>query len=161
MPQPAGRAERPREVIVSDGPFAPGVSGNALSTTNAVMALATDPIGRCTVARWVATVPSRLVARAKLPTDGVGIAGATPGSATSVAGTSMTTEGRGGGAASLTATTVAVVTSTAAKTATKSAHTHDHRRATAVRLAYARLPVACVRAFHDDAAHAAASHHPA
>src|ERR1022692_238647 len=134
-------------VMVIDGPLAEGLSGCAVRTTSAVMALATEPIGRTAVAPRVAIIPLRLVASAKLPLAGVGIGGGAAPSSRTVAGAWMLTVAGGGAAASFTATNVAAVTTIAAITATNTIHTHDVRRETAIRPVYARRPVACLRAY--------------
>ena len=71
-------------------------------TTSAVIALATDPIGRTTAGARVATLPFRLVASAKLPCAGTRYRWrrAAP-STSSVAGAWMLTVARGSGAVSL------------------------------------------------------------
>jgi hypothetical protein len=146
-------------VMVSDGPLAPTARGWTPRTTRAVIALATEPIGRSTVESWVATLPSMLVESAKLPRAGMGIDGSVPPTAT-VAGASMRTLTGGTRAPSLTVTTEAPAISSAASAPIPRTHGHRGRRRTVIRLALACLPVACVRAYlTDDSAPAAASHH--
>ena len=79
-------------VMVREGPLAPGASGSAWSTTSAVIAFATDPIGRTTLGAWLALSPGMVADRAKLPRDGTGIGpgGWLPASA-AAAGTSICT----------------------------------------------------------------------
>src|SRR5580704_10676336 len=134
-------------VMTIDGPGAPGDTGCAARTTSAVIALATDPIGRTAAGARVATVPPRLVASAKLPFEGVGMVGGAAPSSSTVAGAWMLTVAGGAGAVSLTVTNVAAVISIAPITAMNTIHTHGVGRARAIRLAGAGLPVACVRAY--------------
>ncbi len=108
------------------------------------MAFATDPIGRADVASRAATIPFRLVASAKLPWAGTGIAGGVAPSTSNVAGTWTLTVGAGGCAVSRTVTIAAAVISTTPITAVNTIHTHDVRRVPAIRLVYALPPVACV-----------------
>jgi len=133
--------------MVIDGPCAVRPSGCAVRTTSAVIAFATDPIGRTAVASRLATIPLRLVASAKLPFTGTGIGGAAVPSTSRLAGAWMLTMAPGGCAVSRTVTNVAAVISIAPIAAKNTIHTHGVRRLPAIRLVYAPLPVACVGAY--------------
>src|SRR5580658_4452220 len=135
-------------VITRDGPFAPGDSGRSLSTTSAVIAFATDPIGRTTSAAWLATSPGMLELRAKLPADGTGIGVAGPVAvSTAEAGTSIRTAATGSRAVTFTTKKDAAAISITATTAIQTIHGHRARRAGVIGLILACLPVACVRGY--------------
>src|ERR1035441_3139932 len=133
--------------MVTLGPDVAVARGCAASTTSAVIALATDPIGRTTAGLALARVPLRLVASAKLPRAGTGIDGGAVPSTSRVAGTLMLTSAGGDGATSFAVTNVPAAISSAPITATNTIHTHEMPRARAIRRVDARLPVACLGAY--------------
>src|SRR5437868_15347549 len=91
--------------MVRIGPDASGASGSASSTTNAVIVLATEAIGRGASDDAVARSPVALLATARLPAGGTVIAGGAPAVTTTDGGAWTATLAAGSGAVSRCAAT--------------------------------------------------------